>query len=341
MCIRDRFYSFAAAGVHTEVKSSSTVTFAEAFKNGSADSTGAGVNVGNGLGWTDKTSLGADYPAEEDGWVNWFVNLIGWRSKTIKGHTAVEKSNEQERLCAELAGANSQIIPALFALNHVVSLTNELGEISFEGLNGIKGKAVGPTVRVIQSKIGGGDLFGMVATLIDSLFPVPYIPAERARKNMSKIKISESPYQIKGTMAQGARIIYMPRSSKSLMYRDSAETDLDDRRDLIWGVITNLQEGDTFKVSIVRHFEGVPHPQFAPYLQTTKVMPDQKTLEQVDRIASINPDLLVIPPGEVERTFNAIKEQLGFLAGGGTAAPMSKTDEVLTKMVQYEQETDV
>jgi hypothetical protein len=125
------------------------------------------------------------------------------------------------------------------------------------------------------------------------------------------------------------------------MYRDQSEAEMDDKRDLIWCTVSNVQLGDVFRVFVVRHFEGVPHPAFAPFLATNKVMPDQKTLEEIDRIASIHPDLLTVPPSELESTFNAVREELGYLAEGGMADNMTKTQEAMTRMAQYEAEADV
>lgn len=292
--------------------------------------------IGAGVAWSPNFNLVTD--VDQSGWVSRLFG-IGSHRYVDKDTLTTGHMSEQAKMQLELVLDNSNIIPAIMALNFIMmqpvgnthNITNAAAYMS------LKGQPANVWLKRIQTYVNSSEIFSLCQGIIRSMFPVITVPRERNRRNMSKVKIQECPYQIVSSLGMGTRMIYLPRSSKSLTFRDIEEVLSDQKKDIFWGCTTGLMSGDQFKVILTRHFEGVCSPSISGYLSVERTTPDAKTLETVDRIATLAPDLITVPPHLTEETYRRVRDSLGYLVIGENPVE-SKTDGQLRQQMNYDRD---
>jgi hypothetical protein len=265
-----------------------------------------------------------------------FLDLFSWRQRDAIGAVTTFASL-QEHTKAALVLTNDEDSTTV-AIQLLLAMKGQpVGGESAEAVKtAVKALKFNATIVSIQKLIGGTNVFDLIRTIILSLFPIINIPEERPRRQLSKSKILESPYQVRSNLSEGCRMIYLPRSNKALQFRDLLEVYKDEKKDVIWGMTCSLNAGDQIQINVVRHYEGIPHPQMANYLSLMKVVPDAKTLELIDRIAVVLPDAISIPPHRVQSFYEEIKDILGFVdVGGAPNIPQTKSSENIAKQTAY------
>lgn len=316
-----------------------TVTLEDVFgtygKTGALVKVDKSARIGNKMAWTEDFEL--DGTDKSGILTRWFgIGVRRWEKPG--GFLSYTPANEQLKTQMALVNDNSNVINAIAAFNSVMNkVIDGKSARSQEEFMAFKLEKATDWLESMQNTAPSIEIFETARSLIESMFPMLCVPVERSRRTMSKAKVLESPYQIRSSLSAGSRMIYIPRSSKALQFRDPVEVFEDKLKDVFIAVTTGLMEGDQVKIVITRHFEGLPNGQLAPYLALDKTVPDAKTLEMVDRLASLAPDLITVPPGKVEEMYASVKDTLGFLIIGDNPVE-SKTSTALRNQVLYDQE---
>jgi hypothetical protein len=269
-----------------------------------------------------------------------FARLFGFGRHRYMDKDDIKQGHisETTRMQLELISDNANIINAIMALNFAMRIpVADAHVVNSAAYQALKTKSASLWLGRIQQFVNSSDIFVLCKGIIQSMFPILTIPRERNRRNMSKVKIQECPYQIVSPLGMGTRMIYLPRSAKSLAFRDIEEVLSDQKKDIFWGCTTGLMSGDQFKMILTRHFEGVCNPSIGGYLSIERTTPDAKTLETIDRIATLAPDLITVPPHLVEETYRRVKDTLGYLVIGDNPVE-SKTDGQLRQQLNYDRD---
>lgn len=226
--------------------------------------------------------------------------------------------NEQAIACGKLRASGWDFLHAYLALN-IGNATEERlwrpegeagGAFTAARIKEVLPKAM---ITAIQKMAGSTDIFDVISQLIRSIFPLLTLPKPKPKRMLARAKIQESPYQKTAPLAEGMRIVYLPRSSKATAFKDLEEMFEDAKKDVFWGATQGLMPNDKLKVVITRHYEGVPHQQWADMLGIKRIAPDARSIELVDRISTLAPDLVHIPPSKLQDTYMSVKDELGFI----------------------------
>lgn len=282
------------------------------------------------------------YAVQEDKtWTDWFFR----RSKRNTTYVSGYKNTDAQRNAYSKIVTNCGLIPAFIGAFN--PLCNYLESEKYQDydyykedkITALKAFDLSVFIAKFQNFCGNSDIFEIIAALVRAIFPELLRPAAKPRRQMSRAKIMESAYQIKGSMGVGCRMVYLPRSTNALKFREIEDVLEDENKDIFWGVTTNLSAQDQFKIIVTRHLEGVPYPALQDYLPLARSVPDSRTLEVLDRISSLSPDLLVVPPHELFATYTRVKGELGLLVVPGTTDNAdSKTDKALRSQLNYDLE---
>jgi hypothetical protein len=308
---------------------------------------------GSAMAYTDKTKI-IELFADTDDLVNEGVHealnrkkvreggllrrLFGQSSKQQYIPKIIPSSSMDENTVRqlELTYANSEIEIALQVLK--IARFETAGAELQEESKTFGEVAVKDAIKGVDTMGQNTEVFTVTENIVSSIFPILAFPDERAKRVFNRNKILESSYQASSRLSQGARLVYLPRSENALRFRDLSEVQEDLKKDVLWGITEGTVVGDMLKITVTRVFEGLPYRQLAPYLDVSRTLPDAKTIETVDRIAAIAPDLLSVSPAKVGPLYQEVKGTLGFLIIGENPI-QSKTAQILEDITTNENET--
>lgn len=101
---------------------------------------------------------------------------------------------------------------------------------------------------------------------------------------------------------EGIRVVYIPKYFHTLNY-DSNPSDLV----VIGGM--QLPAQCALKISVVRHFEGIPHRGMTSIYPVLEQPEDEKIVKMIETLAKKNPDLLRIPIKELPTMYKIMKSR--------------------------------